>query len=160
MAETTSASQRVTKWPDSCNWSQAMRRATLSLAGLLALVGCQDGSLPTEPDRPALGMAFQLSPGETAEIRGEGIRIGFEEVTADSRCPTDVWCFWEGEARAELLFRPAAEDFVRFELSTHRPQEAQQGGYRISLLRVLPAVGRAGEPIPASQYVVELRVDR
>jgi hypothetical protein len=135
-----------------------MRRAA-ALVALRSLVGCQDSSGPTAPDGVRLGAPFLLRAGESAD-QGEAVRISFEMVTADSRCPSDVTCGWEGEARTALVFDRESEEPLHFELSTHQPRNADHAGYRTTLRRVLPAAPGAGERIPPSDYVVELQVDR
>jgi hypothetical protein len=37
-----------------------------------------------------LGQEFQLSPGQTASVTGQNLRVEFVRVTDDSRCPTGV----------------------------------------------------------------------
>jgi hypothetical protein len=37
-----------------------------------------------------------LSIGQHASITGEDLAVSFEEVTEDSRCPSDVTCVWAG----------------------------------------------------------------
>ncbi|HEY7369230.1 MAG TPA: hypothetical protein VIA29_05030 [Thermoanaerobaculia bacterium] len=136
-----------------------MRRVAAPVA-LLSLVGCQNSSGPTAPDGVRLGAPFLLRAGESAEIQSEAVRISFEMVTADRRCPSDVTCGWEGEARTALVFDLESEEPLRFELSTHQPRNADHAGYRTTLRRVLPEAPGAGERIPPSDYVVELQVDR
>jgi hypothetical protein len=74
----------------------------LCLAYILPPVsGCAG---PAEVIEAGLGEEFTLPIGEEAVITGEDLRISFEEVTEDSRCPKNVECVWEGQARYALLF--------------------------------------------------------
>ncbi len=50
----------------------------------------------------SLGQEFTLPVGKTTEIIDESLSIKFIEVTADSRCPTGVQCFWAGEAKCMM----------------------------------------------------------
>jgi hypothetical protein len=43
-----------------------------------------------------LNEEFCLSIGQYASVTGEDLVVSFEEVTEDSRCPSDVTCVWEG----------------------------------------------------------------
>ena len=44
----------------------------------------------------ALDNPFSLKIGESMNISDHGIIIKFIDVIEDSRCPSDVVCFWEG----------------------------------------------------------------
>jgi hypothetical protein len=56
---------------------------------------------------PELGQPFELKPAETVTI--EGVRITFEGVGDDSRCPAGTQCAWAGDAAAAFtLERPPA----------------------------------------------------
>ena len=60
-----------------------------------AVIGC--GGTP-EVIEAKLGKEFTLSIGQEANFSGESLRIGFEDVIEDSRCPLNVSCAWEGRA--------------------------------------------------------------
>jgi hypothetical protein len=45
-----------------------------------------------------LGRPFDVKPAETVTI--QGLRITFEGVSEDSRCPTGAQCMWAGDAAA------------------------------------------------------------
>jgi hypothetical protein len=47
---------------------------------------------------PGLGRPFDLKPAEAVTI--EGLRITFEGVAEDSRCPAGAQCVWAGDAAA------------------------------------------------------------
>ena len=68
-----------------------MRKAVLvpvfaALGVLLVLVGC--AGTPGRTTTVPLGQAVSLSPGQSAEIVGENLRLTFLNVVTDSRCPT------------------------------------------------------------------------
>lgn len=54
-----------------------------------------------------LDQEFALHGGQQVTIRGADLRLRFADVLEDSRCPTEVECFWTGQARiavdAELV---------------------------------------------------------
>lgn len=70
----------------------AVRLVPAALA-LLALTACWT---PTSPDA-SFGKPFDLKVGAIATL-SDGLRIRFDKVTADSRCPLDVQCIRAGEA--------------------------------------------------------------
>lgn len=51
---------------------------------------------------PMLGEEFQLTLSEKASLENADIQITFREVVEDSRCPLDVVCVREGQARIAL----------------------------------------------------------
>ena len=62
---------------------------------LLALAGCSGG--PTQPDRVPKGEPFDLRVGDAA-LTTDDVRIRFDTVRSDSRCPLDALCVRAGEA--------------------------------------------------------------
>ena len=62
---------------------------------VLLVSGCS-GS-PTEPDRVAANQPFDLRVGQTA-VMSDGLRVRFDQVRSDSRCPMDALCVRAGEA--------------------------------------------------------------
>lgn len=133
--------------------------AWLLTGSLLLLSACSELSSPTEPAGPRLGVAFRLSPGGSVSIEGEPVRVGFERVTVDNRCPTDISCFWEGFATAALRFDVAGEP-AAVELSTSGPRTVERSGYRLELRRVTPERRTQTDRIEPSSYRVELVVTR
>jgi hypothetical protein len=56
---------------------------------------------------PELGRPFDMKPTEVVAI--QGLRITFEGVAEDSRCPTGTQCAWAGDAAATFaLEKPPA----------------------------------------------------
>jgi hypothetical protein len=56
---------------------------------------------------PELGRPFEVKAAEIVTI--EGLRITFEGVSEDSRCPTGAECVWAGDAAATFtLEKPPA----------------------------------------------------
>ena len=51
---------------------------------------------------PGLGEEFSLSVGQTVGISGENLKITFDEVLQDSRCPAGAECIWEGVATCQI----------------------------------------------------------
>ena len=79
-----------------------MKKIVLIMVGLILL------SLPLATAcskdvavKAYLNQQIRLPVGQTVVINGEGLSLKFEEVTADSRCPTGVQCIWVGEAKCQ-----------------------------------------------------------
>ena len=74
----------------------------------LAMTACQASrKAEADPVEFALGQQFPLSGGQEATIAGENLRVRFTDVLEDSRCPTEVECFWTGQARIAVAVEPA-----------------------------------------------------
>jgi hypothetical protein len=139
--------------------------AALLLA--MAAMGC--GSKPRVGDPStaksnvvAPGQEFELGPGQSALVGPEPLKITFEAVTADSRCPPDVSCVWEGDAVAKIHAAAGTQAAVPYDLHTHAgfATQVDHGGYRIRLTAVSPYPQTAGVPIDPGAYVVTLLVTR
>lgn len=124
----------------------------VSFTGGIVPAGAQ---IPQEP-----GKAFDLRVGETVLIGATGWRLGFDTVTADSRCPIGVFCIWEGNARARLFAQFGRDPRQVFELNTHSGfrTRIELGGYSIELLDVAP-YPEYGKTIEPSDYVVTMLVE-
>jgi hypothetical protein len=81
-------------------------RSALAIASLL-LGSC--ASTVEIPGRQVatIGEEFILAPGEVAHLDGTRYLVTFNTVIEDSRCPRDVTCAWEGNARLALTIREA-----------------------------------------------------
>jgi len=115
-----------------------------AVAGLV-LLACADG--PTASADVALGMEFTLAPGESALAGDDGLRVSFESVTEDSRCPMDALCIQAG--RVVVAVTAGRHQARSFSLSPG--DAAVTDGHRLTLVRVEPYPS-AAEPIPASAY--------
>ncbi|MDP3879810.1 MAG: hypothetical protein Q8Q07_05850 [Dehalococcoidales bacterium] len=85
--------------------------------------------------KAALGQQFSLSPGQSAVITGEELKIKFEGVLEDSRCPRNVVCIWEGRVRYVVQVT-ADGSLARVELTepglTDQPVQLTFGSYRLT----------------------------
>jgi hypothetical protein len=98
-----------------------MRLAHRSFSGggywflvFLLVAGC---SGPTQPDRVPKGEPFDLRIGESA-LTTDDVRIRFDAVRSDSRCPMNALCVRAGEAVIALTLSRAGEAAVGRELDT------------------------------------------
>ena len=89
-----------------------MRR--LVAVTVLALSACTS---PTRPDRVPKGEPFDLRIGESA-LTTDDVRIRFDTVRSDSRCPMDAICVRAGEAIIALTLSRGGEIPVGRELDT------------------------------------------
>lgn len=136
-----------------------MSASVPSFVAVVMLASC--GTSPTTPRPASVGDRFTLAPAQTALVEGTGLRVTFESVSADSRCPVDVTCVWEGDAVVVLTLRPAAGAPARPELHTagRYPQEADAGDYRVRLVDLAPVPRASASPAPGD-YRATLLVTR
>jgi hypothetical protein len=133
-----------------------------AMTPLLFLAACASGGANTPSPTPALNEEFTLAPGQTASVTGTNVRLTFDRVSEDSRCPTDVNCIWEGDAVVVLKVQVEAEEATR-EVHTQgrepRSRKAPVGDYVVTLVRLDPAP-RSTTTIEASSYRATLMVGR
>jgi hypothetical protein len=134
------------------------------LISLVLLVGCAGA---TEPDdvQVALDREFQLSLGQVAELEGSNLRVEFEAVPEDSRCPPWAYCVWAGDALVELeVWEAGLPEWRRKDLALHTnpgigPAQAVYGIYALQLEALEPGFSSpVNPPYVATLRIVELSV--
>jgi hypothetical protein len=129
----------------------------------IALVSCSHvaygcAAHPSQPSRP-LGQPFDLKAG-TSAVLADGLRLTFDRVRADSRCPLDALCIQAGEAIVVLTLAQSAGAPVEQELRTTPAfSEAAYLSYVIKLVALVP-YPRSAQQIRPEDYVATLTVDR
>lgn len=136
------------------SWFQFVRSLALGLS--LALVSACDESF-TGPTVP-LDRSFTLAPGETAGIERAGVRVQFNGVEGDSRCPADAVCVWGGDALV-LVSVLSSEGQADYELHTGDMQPVRHGELTIALEELSP-YPFSSRTIDPSEYRATLRVTR
>jgi hypothetical protein len=109
-------------------------RQTFALVAILCLCATSARA------QKQIGEPFDLHVGESVLIIDADIRVGFDVVVSDSRCPLNVTCLWEGTATARVWGEIAPDNRTLFDLNTN-PQfrsEAPYMGFLIRLLDVSP----------------------
>ena len=99
------------------------------------------------------GASFALAQGQTATVRGTDTRITFNLVREDSRCPVDVTCVWEGDAKIEIVVAPSDSASTRT-LSLRSPNETRVGNLRIRFVGLSPVPRQADGNTPRN-YLAE-----
>jgi hypothetical protein len=135
------------------------RAAAVLVVLALALVpACRDGvANPTVP----IPSDFTLAVGLHVTVQPDNVEISFREVQGDSRCPTNVECFWQGKAGVQLTLTNAIHQTqpVGISVEGHGSGTAEAMGYRITAVRLDPYPQDAG-PIRQSAYRVMLHIER
>lgn len=110
---------------------------------------------------PILGESFELAFEATTELSDAEIKITFEDMLEDSRCPENAVCVWEGLVKLALNLEIDGT-LHEVELIDHvgHPQKAQAtvGERTIRLISVEPAKLTADE-ISKDEYVIMLIIE-
>lgn len=106
-----------------------MRIAVVVLA--LGTLACGAASA-----QAAFSTDVTLRLGQAVVLADEDLRVAFDSVRDDSRCPPKVQCIWEGDATVAVsLAKPAAGPRTVVDLHTNSqfPRSADYAGYHIEL---------------------------
>ena len=130
----------------------------------VTLMGCQfSRKAEADPVEFPLGQEFRLSGGQEATISGENLRLRFTDVLEDSRCPTEVECFWTGQARIALAVVPAGHQPATVNFNTNpapgqNVQTVEVDGYTVELKSLDPYPRTPDDGITLQDYTATLLV--
>jgi hypothetical protein len=109
---------------------------------------------------------IELKLHESAEgrIEGDKVKLGFDAVVSDSRCPANAMCIWQGAATATFSFTKNGNTH-RFNLATITmpptyTKDTVIAGYKIEFINLSPYPGTVADPIPDSQRKAELKITK
>ena len=125
-----------------------MRAALLAIvvSPLLSLLACAGN--PAAPAGLPLGKPFELRHGQSAVVQG-GLKVTFERVVSDSRCPMDAICVWAGEAVLGLtLSRGGGTPELREVRADSAAPEIEFSSYRIRAVSLAPYPRSDRKPAP------------
>lgn len=122
---------------------------------LASMVACN--GTPTQPDRVQGGQPFDLRVGDSA-LTTDDLRVRFDTVRSDSRCPLDALCVRAGEAVIALTLSTPGEAAVGRELDTTPARSATTYlNFTITLTSLAP-YPRSDRQIQPGDYVATLLV--
>jgi hypothetical protein len=136
----------------------------LVMAMAMALVGCRvSPEAAADPVGFNLDQAFSLRGGQEAATNDGTLRIRFDEVLEDSRCPTEVECFWTGQARIAILVEPTGRERTTAEFNTNpapgqNVMKVRVGEYMVELWSLDPYPRTPDERRPLADYSATLLV--
>lgn len=125
------------------------------LGGSCVMAGC-DAVGPTAPRAPFV-QEIVLAPGETASVDPASVRVRFDRVTSDSRCPADVVCIVAGDAIVRVVVIPDRGGERQYDLHTGDMKPLQAGGLAIGVVQLQPYPVSA-RPIQPGDYRATLRI--
>jgi hypothetical protein len=133
-----------------------MRRAWVRVGALSVLLSCC--SSPTVPSVEPYG-EFLLEVGNAAQVSGTGLRVQFERVLSDSRCPEGALCIRAGDAEvAVTVTRQGRSKEVLSLRTVGADSRALLGDWALSLTKLEP-YPESGRSIPPRDYRATFRVD-
>jgi PBP1b-binding outer membrane lipoprotein LpoB len=109
------------------------------IAMILLSVGCNKELTGIE-----VGQEFKLTYNQKATITdqqtGESIKVKFEELIVDSRCPTGALCMWEGAVTIELLINNTQKIQVTHSAGSMNDTIiiTDNGDYKVALIEADP----------------------
>ena len=138
---------------------QALARASSLCMALLAYatLSCACAAHPAQPSVP-LQQPFDLRVGAAATLP-DGVKVRFDGVTSDSRCPLDVVCVRAGEGVVAVSLSQMAGTPVQRELrTTPGASETTYAAHVIKLVALAP-YPKSTQPIQPAEYIATLSVD-
>jgi hypothetical protein len=89
---------------------------------------------------------FKIKYGQELTVKGEDLKIKFDSLLDDSRCPTDVKCVWEGDAKILISVRRARAKESHLELHTNQ-NFTRAGKYQKYTIKLI-----ALDPYPRTRF--------
>jgi hypothetical protein len=134
---------------------------SLAAATVLATAGC---SSPNAPGEGPFQAEVTLRPGQVTAVAATPLRIGFDRVAADSRCPATALCIQSGDAL--VVFSVAVGDRASAEVrlrtvggTAGQDLVATVAGYELSIAGLQP-YPETTTPIPSADYRVTVAITR
>ena len=132
---------------------------TWVMAACLAMAACGNKVGTPSGEKIPLGQEFTLAVGQSVVV-DEDVRLTLKSVSDDSRCPVDVTCVWEGDAKVAVeVLTPTPRAEHELHTSGRDSHEARHGAYRITLVKLEPAP-RSTATISQGDYRATLVVVR
>jgi hypothetical protein len=107
-----------------------------------------------------LNQEFEIRLGDSIWIQDERLKIDFQRVAEDSRCPEGVNCIWAGNGKIALRVTKARRRPATMMLNTMLdPKQSSYRGYEVKLVKLEPHP-KKNVRIKKRSYVATLVVTR
>lgn len=120
-------------------------------------------SVPIEEhtEEAVLERDFKIKYGQELTVKGQDLKVKFDSLLEDSRCPSDVKCVWEGDAKILISVRRANAEASNMELHTNQrfTQAEKYQRYVIKLVALSP-YPRTSVKQEQSDYVATLLIKK
>lgn len=118
-------------------------------------------NMSCESDNQLDTMEIELDLGKSYQVFENDFTLKFFSVNSDSRCPTELNCFWVGNAEISFNFQNMNDinsDFILNTNSSFR-KDTLINGYRIKLIQVLP-YPKYNNEINEEDYTVQIEINK
>ena len=107
------------------------------------------------PYTPLQGTQKKLTIGSTQrfEVSGQQVDVTFEQIIEDSRCPKDVVCIWEGQAKLQFAINVPALNLTKKVVPTLRVGHPELGQVTVGSVG-LDLIGLSPDSSAANQKAV------
>jgi hypothetical protein len=100
----------------------------------------------------------------SGKISNDDLRLCFDSLISDSRCPANAMCIWQGTATARFSLTKNGETKT-FVLNTlNQPptyiKDTILMGYKIEFVNLSPYPGTVPTPVPADKTKAEIRITK
>ena len=135
-----------------------MRWTATTLVASLSWTACSAAGPPLLIEA---GKPFNLRAGESAQTSDQALRVGFDGVTADSRCPKGEQCVSAGDAIARVWLQQGfvPRETRNLHTAPGSVQRANAFGHELRLVQLDPAP-ISGRTIDKSHYIATLTLTR
>ena len=113
---------------------------------------------PTTPSRP-VDTRVVLAPREVTDVAAAEIRIRFQAVLGDSRCPADAFCIQGGDAIVRIDILALGRAVSTYDLHTGDMKPIRHGDLTIALESLSP-YPFSSRTIAPGDYRATLRITR
>jgi len=98
------------------------------------------------------------------KISGDKLRLCFDSLISDSRCPANAMCVWQGTAVAKFSLSKNNETssftLATINMSPNYRKDTTIMGYKIEFINLSPYPGTVPTPVPADQIKAELKITK
>jgi hypothetical protein len=137
---------------------QMNKMRTMKRISLIILVAF--GALLTACEKsgdPEASLDISLHDCTGAIFSGDDIRLCFDSVISDSRCPANLVCVWQGMAEVQFTLIKHSQTHV-FKLTL--PSDTILAGYKINLLELNPYPGLPPTTPPSNDKRVKVKITK
>ena len=109
-------------------------------------------------------LVLGLNKCVSGKISGDKLTLCFDSLIADSRCPANVVCIWQGTAVAKFSLRknnePTSFTLATINMSPNYRKDTTIMGYKIEFVNLSPYPGTVPDPIPNDRIKAELKITK
>ena len=131
-----------------------------SIAGIALLSACEK----TTEQGKERSLNIALHGCASNIFTGDDIRLCFDSVISDSRCPSDVVCVWQGAAIAKFVFTRHSETHVltlaTISMGTYFRRDTTLSGYKIEFLDLSPYPEFHSTTPPVNQIKAKVKITK